>query len=117
MLWCNDMIAVNEETLKEITSIIVQEVHPEAVLVFGSYARGNVRPDSDLDLLVIETNPFGPGQDRRQEIVRLLRVLMGFGIAKDILVYSRHEVDRWRHARNHIIATALKEGRVLYGKP
>ncbi|MGE5557663.1 MAG: hypothetical protein ACM3WV_03515 [Bacillota bacterium] len=38
-----------------------------------------------------------------------------YSTAKDILVYSREEVERWRSARNHIIARALREGRLLYG--
>ncbi len=37
-------------------------------------------------------------------------------VAKDILIYSRDEVERWRNTRNHIIARALREGKVLYGQ-
>jgi uncharacterized protein len=48
-------------------------------------------------------------------MTRLWRALGGFAIAKDILVYSHDEVERWRSARNHVIARALQEGRLLYG--
>ncbi|NPV51910.1 MAG: nucleotidyltransferase domain-containing protein [Firmicutes bacterium] len=83
---------------------------------FGSHATGKARPDSDVDLLVVERTPFSPGRDRRKEMTRLWRALIRFPIAKDILVYSPEEVERWRNARNHIIARALREGKFLYGR-
>jgi uncharacterized protein len=110
------MAGLSEALLAEMTTAIVREVNPEAIVLFGSQATGSGRPDSDVDLLVIEAEPFGLGRDRRREMVRLWRVLAPFRMAKDILVYSRDEIERWRHARNHIIATALKEGRFLYGR-
>ena len=82
----------------------------------GSHAAGSAGPDSDVDLLVIERGPFGPDLDRRHEMTRLWRALAGFAVAKDILVYSREEVERWRGARNHVVARALREGKLLYGR-
>jgi hypothetical protein len=48
-------------------------------------------------------------------MIRIWRALAGFTVAKDILVYSHEEVERWRGARNHVIGRALREGRLLYG--
>ena len=110
------MTTVDEALLNEMTAVIVREVNPEAIVLFGSYASGRATADSDVDLLVIESKPFGPGRGRRQEMVKLWRALARFGIAKDILVYSRSEVEQWRNARNHVIAKALREGKVLYGR-
>lgn len=93
---------------------VVREVQPQALMLFGSHATGEARPDSDVDLLIVEA-PFGPDCDRRQEMTRIWRALVGFAVAKDILVYSREEIERWQGAPNHIIARALKEGRLLYG--
>ena len=98
-----------------MTAVVAREVDPEAIILFGSHATGDARPDSDVDLLVIEAAPFGPGRDRRREMVRIWRALAGFAVSKDILVYSREEVERWREARNHVIGRALREGRFLYG--
>lgn len=109
------MIVVSEETIREMAAIVAREVGPEAIILFGSHATGEARPDSDVDLLVVEAAPFGQDKDRRREMTRLWHALAGFAVAKDILVYSRDEVDRWRGARNHIIARALREGRFLYG--
>ncbi len=104
-------------SLQSLIASIVNEVHPEQVVLFGSYARGDAREDSDVDLLIIEREPFGPERSRNREAGRLYRRLAGFGIAKDLLLYSRDEVDRYSESENHIVARALKEGRLVYEKP
>ena len=48
------------------------------------------------------------------ELARLGRALDGFRVAADVLVYSRDEVEYWRDSLNHVLARALREGRVLY---
>jgi predicted nucleotidyltransferase len=109
------MAMATEELIREMAAVVVREVDPQAIVLFGSHATGGARPDSDVDLLVVEAAPFGPGKDRRREMTRLWQALAGFAVAKDILVYSREEVERWRDGRNHVIARALREGRFLYG--
>ncbi|MDE0705439.1 MAG: nucleotidyltransferase domain-containing protein [Rhodospirillaceae bacterium] len=111
------MAHVDEALLQRMTAAIVDEADPERVILFGSRARGDAGPDSDVDLIVIEAEPFGPGRDRRAEAVRLWRALSGIEVAADILVYSRDEVDYWRDSLNHVLARALREGRVLYERP
>ena len=49
--------------------------------------------------------------------MRAYEALSGVGVAKDILVYSRPEVEYWRDSLNHVVARALREGRVLYERP
>ena len=67
-----------------------------------------------MDLVVVEAQPFGTGRDRRAEAVRLWRALAVFDVLTDLLVYSRDEVAYWRDSRNHVLARALREGKVLY---
>jgi uncharacterized protein len=105
---------IDEDLVQEMAQVIVREVAPQQIIVFGSWAKGTAGPDSDVDLMVIEAAPFGPGRDRRREMVRIWRALARFAVPKDILVYSRHEVEQWRGALNHVIAKALREGKVLY---
>ena len=108
---------VTDDLLNKMVRAIVAEVAPEQIILFGSRARGDAREDSDVDLLVIESTPFGNGRSRRQEAVRLWRAVSGLGVTKDILVYSRDEVEYWRDSLNHVLARALREGRVLYERP
>ena len=111
------MTRVDDAFLARMVQVIVDEVEPEQVILFGSRARGDARPDSDVDLVVIEADPFGPSRDRHAEAVRLWRALAGFRVPKDILVYSQSEVDYWCDSLNHVLARALREGKVLYERP
>lgn len=107
--------AADSSLLAEMTRAVVETVNPEQVLVFGSHARGDATAESDVDLLVVESQPFGPGRSRRQELQRIRRALSRFPVLKDVLVYSRAEVERWKDSLNHIIRKAYSEGKVLYG--
>ena len=108
------MTQVTEELIQKMVDIIVNEVDPEQVILFGSHARGDARPDSDVDFVVVESEPFGKDRDRRAEAMRLWHALSGLGVSKDILVYSSDEVEYWRDSLNHVLARALREGKVLY---
>ena len=108
---------VTDDLLNDMVRAIVAEVDPEQIILFGSRARGDAREDSDVDLLVIESAPFGKGRSRRREAARLYQVLSEFDISTDILVYSRDEVEHWGDSLNNIVARALREGRVLYERP
>ena len=109
------MTVITEELIREMIAVVAREVEPEAIILFGSRVTGDAHPDSDVDLLVVETVPFGPGRDRRREMTRIWRALSKFAVAKDILVYSHEEVERWRETCNHVIGRALREGKLLYG--
>jgi uncharacterized protein len=111
------MITVTEEVLQEMVRAIVREVDPEEIWLFGSYARGQAGPDSDVDILVVEREPFGPESPRLAEMTRIRRALSAFRVAKDILVFSREESDHWQDSLNHIIARCHREGRLLYERP
>lgn len=103
------------DLLAEMARAVVESVHPEQVLVFGSHARGTATAASDVDLLIVESEPFGPGRSRREELRRIRRALSRFHVPKDVLLYSRPEIERWMTAPNHVIRRAYREGRVLYG--
>ena len=100
--------------LEEMTITIVETVKPRRVILFGSRAPGDARLESDVDILVIEDEPFGPERSRRKEMARLTQALSQFDMAKDILVYAREEVEKWEKSRNHVVVHALRTGRTLY---
>ena len=52
------MQTLNQETIDQLVKVIVQEVNPQEVILFGSHARGDARPDSDVDVMVIEQEQF-----------------------------------------------------------
>ena len=111
------MPAVTPGVLDRMVRAIVDEVDPEQVILFGSRARGEARDTSDIDLLVIEAEPFGPRRSRHKEMNRLYRALREFRPPADVLVFSRADVEYWRDSLNHVLARALREGKVLYERP
>ena len=110
-------VPVTEELLQQTVRKILEEVDPEMIILFGSHARGDARPDSDLDLIVVESEAFDKQRSRHQECLRLYDALGGLRVPKDILVFSSAEVEYWRDSLNHVLARALREGRVLYERP
>ncbi len=93
---------------------IVDEVAPERVILFGSRARGEAGKTSDVDLIVIEKSPFNKVRNRHSETTRLYRRLSRYLVPKDILVYSSEEVEYWRNSKNHVLARAVRQGKVVY---
>jgi len=106
----------NSALLPEIVRAIVKEISPEEIYLFGSQARGDAGQDSDIDLLIVEQEPFGPCRSRWGELSRIRRSLSDFHVAKDILVYSRDEVLKWKNSLNHVIGRGLREGKLLYAR-
>lgn len=104
----------SETLLQEVVDATVRAVDPERIILFGSRARGDTRPDSDLDLLVVEEESFSPQRSRQMELKRIRRALWRFKVPIDVLIYSRDEVDEWRGSPNHVIGRSLREGVTVY---
>ena len=103
--------------MDQMVQAIVDEVDPEQVILFGSRARGDERESSDIDLVVVEAEPFGLERSRHREMVKLYHAVARFPVATDVLVFSHEDVDYWCDSLNHILARALREGKVLYERP
>jgi hypothetical protein len=69
-----------EAAVRFLSDTIVMACTPHAVWLFGSRARGNARPDSDVDLLVVV--PDGQPTDIDRQLVR---ATAPGGVAVDIL--------------------------------
>jgi predicted nucleotidyltransferase len=102
---------VDDRLLQEIVRRIRAAGRPQRIVLFGSRARGDARPDSDLDLLIIEES----SEPRHKRPVPYLRALLGLFPAKDVLVYSPAEVAAWADVPNAFVTTVLREGKTLYG--
>ena len=100
--------------LRRMVEVIVREANPERIILFGSRAQGDARPDSDVDLLIVESEPFSPRRRRFQEINRLYCALRDLPVSKDLLLYSRADFDKWRTSLNHVVGRACREGKLLH---
>ena len=85
---------------------------PARVMLFGSYARGDADPGSDLDLLVIERTV----NDKTAEYLKLHRAIgtMGVGVGVDVLVMSQDEFTRRSQVPGTVPYWAVKEGQVIH---
>jgi excisionase family DNA binding protein len=99
-----------EPAIDEMVRRIVEQFDPERVILFGSYARGNAGPDSDVDLLVVMH--FQGSKRAKQVEIRVS--LHDIHVPKDIIVASPQEVEKYRDLVGTIIRPALREGITLY---
>lgn len=102
-----------EEWVPDIVERIVAEIEPARVLLFGSVARGDDGPDSDIDLMVVL-----PDLDYRQrhEIEANLYYLLGGAIPVQVFVTDVRECRRRRDVIGSMHYWPLREGRVVYAR-
>lgn len=103
---------VVDETLIAEAGRRLAAAAPEAqVILFGSHARGDANPLSDVDFFVVE-----PEVDNEvEESVRLHRTLRDLRVPADVIVVSRAYAERWREVRGGLVHAALSRGRMLAG--
>ena len=103
---------LDEAVLREIVGRIVDAVHPEKIILFGSGARGEMGPDSDLDFLVIKSNA-----QRRKTAMAIHAHLHRFRaplVPVDIIVATPEDMEKHKDTIGLIYRPALREGRVVY---
>ena len=101
---------IDQEQIAEITKHLVRQLGPEKIILFGSYAHGDAREDSDIDLLVVAETDL-PLRDRFPTVRRLLA---DFPTAFDVFWKTPEEYRRWRTVVNHVVYFAEKYGKVVY---
>ena len=100
---------VDMHSIGEMTARIVQEFKPERIILFGSYAYGTPRPDSDVDLLVIL--PF-EGKAPRKSLEILNKINPKFAV--DLLVRTPEQVKQRLAWHDFFLQEILAQGKVLY---
>ena len=108
------MTQVSDSLIEDMVRAIVDEMDLEQAILFGPRVRGGELQDSDVDLAVVEAEPSGPNRNRHKEMVERYHAVAGFPVAADVVFYLREHVDYWRDSINHVLARALREGKVLY---
>jgi predicted nucleotidyltransferase len=96
--------------MNELVRRIVDAVHPLRIILFGSAARGDMRPDSDIDILVVM--PDGTHRRHTAELLHTRFFGIPFGI--DVMVATPTDLQRHRQNIGLIYATILDEGTELY---
>lgn len=102
----------SDQILNEIIRRIAETADPLKIILFGSAERGEMGPNSDLDVLVVMPS----GIHRRNTARAIYRNLIGVGFAVDIVVVTEEDIERYKNNIGMIIKPALEQGRLLYAK-
>lgn len=102
---------VTRAVLADIVRRIVEVARPQRIVLFGSAARGAMGENSDVDLLVVKSGRYNRGR----LVDAIYRNLHGAAEAVDVLVVTPEELHRYRDDPCLIVASALREGKVVYG--
>ena len=106
----NGLRVIDQELVDEVVATIVKHVHPDRIVLFGSQARGDAGPDSDLDLMVEMDSTLKP-VDRAVAIDALFpRRLWPL----DVVVYTPAEVRRDHGRVGTLLSMIEADGRTLY---
>ena len=104
-------VPIDDAKMLEIVGRLVEAVNPDRIILFGSRARGDAGPDSDLDLLIVKDSDV----PRHQRTIPVYNnALRGPGIPTDIIWRTPGEIVEWSQVPNHFLTRAIREGKVLY---
>jgi predicted nucleotidyltransferase len=101
---------VPRKILEDIIQRIVEVAHPDRIIMFGFAARGEMGPNSDIDLLVIKKGVRNP----RDVTAKIYMRLYGVGTAVDIIVVTPKQVEQYRDSPYLVIHPATRDGIVIY---
>ncbi|MDP1830510.1 MAG: nucleotidyltransferase domain-containing protein [Geothrix sp.] len=101
---------ISNDTIQEAIRLLAAQSVVQRVILFGSYARGTAREDSDLDFLVIETGL----KSRRAEMVRLRASLRPLGVPVDVMVADAEQFETWKDQPGTALFEAARHGQVVY---
>jgi uncharacterized protein len=101
-----------EEILREPTARMALRSDLQRMLLFGSYARGDAAPDSDVDIIAI----VDPGEATHRIIADLHQRLHPFGLPVDILAYTSEQVREMEEDGNFFWARIKREAKELYAR-
>ena len=101
---------LKQEVLDEIIRRVVEVAHPERIILFGSAARGETGPDSDVDLLVVKAGV--PHRGRLAQDIHMS--FWGLLVSIDVIVVTPEDIEAYRDCPYTVIEPALREGKVIY---
>ncbi|HEY3401445.1 MAG TPA: nucleotidyltransferase domain-containing protein [Geothrix sp.] len=101
---------ISQDTIRKAVGLLAEEIAVQRVILFGSYAMGTAREDSDLDFLVIESALVS----RRAEMVRLRAALRPLGVPVDVMVADAEQFEAWKDQPGTALFEASRYGQVVY---
>lgn len=106
---------LQQALLRQMAAVIREEIPEAEVRLFGSWARGQARPNSDVDLLITVSDEWLAHHDRWDVLDRLRWRLSQPSTPVDLLLVSQSQVEQRRGLRSSVIEGAYREGLRLDG--
>jgi len=106
------MTTLSERSLDEVTSRIINAIHPRTIYLYGSHAYGEPHVNSDIDLLVVVD---APAEQTSRIAARGYAALQGLKIPLELNVVSNDGFERRRHWRASVEREVAERGRILHG--
>ena len=103
-------MTIDDKLVDEILQRLLRVARPQRVILFGSAASGQMTPDRDIDLLVVEPDCC----NSRDEAVRLRSALRGLGFPVDVIVMAAGRFEETKNVIGGIAYPAHKYGKVVY---
>ncbi len=100
---------IPQEAILDVVEQIKTKFKPDKIILFGSYARGDHRPESDVDLLVVMPTELKPSE---QALKILRNIKYHFGL--DLIVRTPRELERRIKLGDFFLREAVGKGNVLY---
>jgi len=100
---------IPQKAINQVVKQIVEKFKPQKIILFGSYARGNPRPESDVDMLVVMETRL---KEVQQAIQICQQVEYRFGL--DLIVHTPKYLSERMKMGDWFVRDILKEGKVLY---
>lgn len=101
----------NQKEIQKIINQIVKNYKPEKIILFGSFAYGKSKENSDVDLVVIKKTKKRFGA-RLFEVVKFIKSRMG----TDVLVYTPEEWKRGLKKNHYFLKEIKNKGKLVYEK-
>lgn len=105
---------INQTIVDAIKEKILSNIHPKAIIIFGSSAKGTATDNSDIDLFVLWDE-----QENVPNIKRRIYLRKIIGITEkplDIITCSTEELQQALENQNSFTANIVKEGKLIYGR-
>lgn len=102
---------ITPQKVKTVVEKIIETSRPRKVILFGSYIKGSMHLNSNLDVLVVTGDEI---ENPRKESVRIRRALKGILMPMDILVIQESSFKEIANTPGLIYREAVKNGKVVY---
>jgi len=100
-----------DKEIQQIVERIVKFYSPEAIILFGSAVKGEIHPNSDIDLMVIKKTSKKPIW-RRVEARKIAKA----EVPIDIIVLTPEEFIKLKQSRSPFLMEIIDSGKILYEK-